>query len=349
MGKLFRAISAEHRKLWYKRSNSIYFAVVTILTLFVALYVWAVGSGSSVERMSIMNSRYAQSAFAVDSYSDTNWGVELSEDIEQWRGEITDLSVRLGELEGTRSHYTVSTEIRLLQKRVATAEYMLENNITPVSTKAYDSAIFCMWLMLPVVGFLALVASSDLFAGEFARGTITTVLPRPATRIKQYTAKIVTSILYSSLLMLTVFAVSMLACGLFIGGTNGTYVGYVNEKIYVTTLSAHCGEVFLCFIAALAVIVALCAALGNLTRSRTVSAALPFALMCVSLFFGDSLGAIGNLVLGSTLFSTLDLGAALCFVPNFSGISFTTCAISVGLHFLVFVICGYNFLKKDIT
>lgn len=349
MGKLFRSLSAEHQKLWKKRSNCIYFAAVTILTLFVALYVWAVGSDTSAEKISIMSNRYAQSAFSLDSYSEENWGVEMSEDIDHWRTRMTDLSVRLGELEGTRSHYTVSTEIMMLQRKIAVASHMLENNIAPSDTKAYDSAIFCMWLMLPVVGFLSLLACSDLFGGEFERGTIITCLPRPATRIKQYTAKIITSLLYSCALMLVVFIISMLSCGLFIGGTNGTYIGYTNEKIYQTTLSAHCGEVLLCFMAVLAVAVSLCAALGTLTRSRAASAALPFALLCVALFFGDSLGAVGSPILGSTIFVTLDLAAALCFIPNYSGISFTTCLISVGLHFLVFVISGYHFLKKDIT
>lgn len=348
MGKLFRSISAEHRKLWGKRSNCFYFGVVFFLTFMVSLYIWAVGSDSSIARMPLMQNRYAKAALSLDSYSSDNWSAEVSEDISAWSEELAALSAKKQELAGTNSEYTVETRIRELERDIAVYTRYLDRGTAPSDSKAFDSAIFAMWMMLPVIGLLSLFAVSDLFAGEFSRGTINVILSRPVTRIKQYIAKLFTSFLYSSLLMSVTFVVAMAACGIFIGGENSLYVGYRGGAVYETTLAAHCAEVLLCFIGALAVIIALCAMLGNMTHSRTVSAGLPFAIMCVSLFFGDALGALGFKVIGITIFANLDLASALCFIPNYSGIGFTTCAISLAVHFIIFVIAGYHFFKKDI-
>lgn len=348
MIKLFRSFKAEQIKLWGKNSTLFYIISVVVLSLASCLFCYIIAADGAIELPSVMQSGHAERAFSAPRYTQDEWLSDADVRLSELAGRMEELRVTAGSETGS-AQYAAEREYREALYEAAVTKYCVQNNIKPEQPQFWNVLIFCMCTLLPFIGMFAVTAASDIFAGEFSRGTVRSILPRPITRIKQYLAKVTVAIIYSAVLLVIAYFSLLTGCGIFFGAAQGgSYVGVLNGGIYECTWFAHSLGVLLCNFASLAAVIALCAFLGYMTRSRTVSAVFSLAVLFVAFYFGEAFGAFGSPILGATLFATLDLSVPLSQVPYYAVMSFTASAVSVFAHMLIFLIAGYTFFKRDV-
>jgi|GEM_PF-3032827 len=344
MGKLMRAFRAEQRKLWSKGSLLGCFVLMFVLS-FAMSFFCSVIKGSGVDAGELIGVAHAENAFAQPM--NEGWRDKTAALIEEREDQIKETAVLISEAEGVEKA-VLEHEMAQLVRDKSVAQYRLDNNLTVWDWSGSYSLILCLWLMTPVAAAVAVIYSSDIFAGEFARGTIRAVISRPVTRFKLYIAKMITSLMLGVLLMAVAYAAAGIGCGVLMNESSGVYVGVLNGNVYSAAWSTHVFMVFLCCCASVAVSVALCAAVGNLTRSRGISAACAVLLVPVSILAGPMAQFADSGIIGVLLPFCCDLTVPLCDVPCSSGVNFAACAVSVGVHFLLFSYAGYAGFRRDI-
>ena len=104
----------------------------------------------------------------------------------------------------------------------------------------------------------------------------------------------------------------------------------------------------MCCYASVFACLALCAFLGNLTRSRAASAIVPLAVLITGLCFGPWIGAANSSIPALTLFCCIDLATPLCGIGNSTVLGFSECAASLGLHMVLFLLGGYAAFRRDV-
>ena len=345
MTKLFRALKAEQRKLWSKGSVLGCFVAMFLLSFALSFFCSIVrDSGSSAAELFITEHAYA----AFEEYDkQTSWVDKAEEIIRQSEEGISQTAVKLTNAAGSE-RVILERQMAQLVREKAIAQYRLDNSLPIRDWSGCYALILCLWIMTPVAGVLAAVYASDMFAGEFSRGTIRMIVSRPATRIKIYIAKLISSLTLGWLLLGVAYAAAGIGCGVLMSPADGAYVGYINGSVYSTSWSSHVFSVFLCCCGMIAVVVALCAALGNCTRSRGVSAAGAVTLALTGMVSGHLSGLIDWGIIGLLLPFCYDITVPLCGVAYNSDTSFLFSTISLAAHFIAFVCAGYAGMKRDV-
>ncbi len=345
MIKLFRSIKSEHRKLWAKRSALWCLIAMMVLGALTTLAC----SSLDVEKLSIGGNDYSYaerlSASAVSS-SDASADPDMQY-ANAAAKRLNELEVKLP-LASPSEKYSLQREKSELLYKGSIAAYRAQYGVPEDDSLTCRVQIYALWLLVPLAVLCSVVLTSDMFAGEYARGTIAMILCRPVTRIRQYIAKQITAQLYSALLVLSGFAaVYFTSLGLLGDDCEKKYVGYMNNSVYETTWMSHTLVVLICCCVTVLAMITLCAFLSNLTRSRTASAMLTMGVLIVSLYMGNMIGDMGSVLSGLSIFSCLDLTIPLCGVANYAPLGFSECAASVGMHIVIFVICGYLSFRRD--
>lgn len=340
MIKIFRAVKSEHRKLWSKRSS---FAWIMLCLIFSVIFVFILNSASAngnQENWTVQNG-------LTGVYGDvSDWDKKAENEIKALEMSIHQMETRINAAEGIQK-VLLGRELQQMKRQMAINSYRLDNNIRPDNEYTWGIMRMSLWVMAQIAAAVTVCAASDMFGGEYSRGTIYMNLARPVTRIKQYTAKLITASVYAALLMLACF-IGTLAAGALLGETDGIYVGFINGEAYHKSWLGHIFEIMLCCWAMIEMCVAICAAAGTLTRSRTGSAVTAIVIMIVSLYFGSVIGSAVGIVSGFSLIACMDLTAPLAGSLNHPDVSFNECVISLGAHFMLFCCAGYNFMRKDI-
>lgn len=416
MGKLFRAIVSEHRKLWQKKSVWLCLAALAALSVGCVLlcgelcesgvkvpvlassaygeYLFGGGSsfvapapehpdvpepqpeqqpepagepvvsGATVSVTDIVpgylkkptpsgsDAAAAQTQpeetapAAASAPPATDQEVEAARYADAAAEQLRALNTELSAAETAAQRADVKARMAKLTRDAAVAVYRARYEVPAGEDEnGWRLLILAVWLMTPLAAAVSVLFASDMFAGEFTRGTICMILPRPITRIKQYAAKLITALLFSMLAMWVVYLAVLLASGSLSG--SDVYVGFLNDSVYRTTWAKHSLVMLLCNYITVFVCVALCAMVGNMTRSRGASIVAALGLLLIALLGGGVLGSSGADILGWTLPACLDLGAVLESVPYAPEMGFSQCAMSAGAHLAVFVMLGYSFFRRD--
>jgi len=277
----------------------------------------------------------------------TSWKTQAQNTVEECEEGISQTAVLLTDSTGAQRVRLERRMAVLVQERDI-VRYRLDNDLPLFDWSANHALIFCLWMMTPVAAIISVIYASDIFAGEYARGTMRMILSRPVTRIKIYIAKLTTALLLGGLLLGVAYVAAGIGCGVLMTPSQGVYVGLANGSVYVTGWGNHVFAVFLCCCAMLAVVIALCAALGNTTRSRGVSAAVPSALALAGMWLGQLSGLIDSGVVGVLLPFCYDLTVPLCGVAWNSDCALLSCALSMLIHFVLLITVGYSGLKRDV-
>lgn len=343
MIKIFRAVRSEHRKLWSKRST---FAWVVLCMIFSAILVFICNASSAAGGYEQWRVSGEITELLAGYEESAEWKKDAENDIKALEISMHQLETQINAANGV--HKTIlEREYQRMERDMAITAYRIQNNIEPEDERVWGVMRFSLWIMTQIAAAVVVCAAGDMFGGEYARGTIYMNLARPVTRIKQYTAKLITAGIYAVLLMLACF-IGVLASGALLGETSGVYVGYINGEAYHKSWIGHMGEVVLCGWAMIEMCIAVCAATGNLTRSGTGSAMTAIAVMIVSIYFGRTLAAAAGIISGLSLFACMDLTAPLIGMLNHPDVSFNECVVSLGVHFMLFSWAGYVFMRKDI-
>ncbi|MBE6753960.1 MAG: hypothetical protein E7559_06385 [Ruminococcaceae bacterium] len=384
MGKLFRAIACEHRKLWSKKSAWLCLLLVVLLSAGAnALCRSLYSSGENIPALSTsvywnmlteQESEQSDAQIAPDSEKEETSVAASDSDI-QTAVSGTDASVtsptdvfsadakpaapqntmspseRLRELnqklqEAPRAErYAIEKEIAELTRSASVELYCERYGISTEKQTEWLLMLLVLHIMMPIVAVIAVIFASDMFAGEYTRGTIRMILPRPITRIKQYTAKHITAMLYTALLMWLSYLTALLGADSL--NYAADYVGFFNGSVYRTTWGRHSMVVLLCCYVTAYVAVSLCAMVGNITRSRASSVGIPAAVVVTAMLFGGAIGGSGSKLLGMLLPTCIDLTVPLENLANCASLTLSQCAMSVGVHLVLFMILGYTAFRRD--
>lgn len=347
MLKLMRAMHSEHRRLWHKKSTILWLMLSAVAGAFV---VFACASALNYYDYDTTLWSFCGhfSTELTQGASNDNWQSDaeavINDSYERWNA-LADKAEN-----GTYMQRAIAERERECAARESNiADYRLTNGVSPEGGNMWRVIQLALWLMMQLVCLPAAVAASDMFAGEYTRGTIYMNLARPVTRIKQYFAKLFTAWIYGALLMAAAFAGSVLSGALLLGDNGGSYVGFINGEVYQVSWPRHCLAVFGCCFASLAICIAICAALGTLTRSRAAAATGALAITLASVWLGRAFAPTLGVLSGLSIISCLDLTVPLVTSANYAGLSFADCCVSCTAHLLVFSIAGYYFMRRDIN
>jgi len=344
MGRLFRAFKAEQRKLWSKGNLLGCFVIIFVLA-FALAFLCSTVRFAGIEPQGFFLSDHAVPAF--ENNSSENWRARTEEKIKALEQEISYSALLLNDATGPRKA-AVERQMAQYVREMQVAQYRLDNSLPVADWAGNYSLILCLWMMTPFVAVFTSVYASDMFAGEYVRGTARIIFSRPITRAKIYFAKLFSAILLGMLFMGVAYAAAGIGCGVLMAPQSGMYVGFLNGKPYQTTWGSHVFTVYLCCCASVALCVALCAAAGNLSRSRGVSAACASVLAIGTVIAAPLGGLINADFVGVLLPFCYDLTVPLCSVPYNSGCSFVACAVSAAVHFLAFSFTGYTAFRRDV-
>ncbi|QOR64975.1 ABC transporter permease [Cytobacillus suaedae] len=102
------------------------------------------------------------------------------------------------------------------EQQIAVNDYHLEQNIRSTEGTMWDGVNGSASMMIVITIFTIIIAGDSL-AGEFSTGTIKLLLIRPANRVKILVSKYIAFLLFSILLLLTLFVISIVVNGILYG------------------------------------------------------------------------------------------------------------------------------------
>ena len=236
------------------------------------------------------------------------------------------------------------------QEQIALNNYHLDQNIRSTDGTLWDGVNGSAGMMILITIFTIIIAGDSL-AGEFSAGTIKLLLIRPANRVKILVSKYISFLLFSMLLLLTLFIISIIINGILYGFGNMnlplvsiTAEGLIVEKNMVLNL----WKTYM---------------LGGISTVMYVTMAfmISSAFRSSAMAIGFSIGALfaGNIIMEALqrfewskylLFANIDLTQYLSGHPFQEGM---TMSFSIGVltvYFLVFnLISWLIFTRRDVA
>lgn len=345
MRKLFRALKAELRKLWSKGSLLWCFALMFVIS-FALSFMCSIVRDSGSEAAQLFITEHAEAAF-YHFDENSSWINQATDIVESCDKEIGETAVLLTDAEGSEKVILERQMAKLVRERTV-AQYRIDNSLPIRDWSGYYALILCLWIMIPAAAVIAAVYASDMFAGEYCRGTMRMIISRPITRVKIYAAKLFSALTLGWLLYGVAYAAAGIGCGVLMAPSEGVYVGCINGSVYSSSWSRHIFSVFLCGCAMISVVVSLCAAIGNMTRSRGASVACSSVLALGGMVSGQLSGLIDWDFIGVLLPFCYDVTMPLCSIAFNSNLSFPSSMLSLAGHFLAFVAIGYYGMRRDV-
>ncbi len=215
---------------------------------------------------------------------------------------------------------------------------------------AWNVVYLTLWLMLLPIGIFAAAAIASKTAGEYKSGVIYTLYTLPVTRMKQYFAKLMSVSLFAVLMCAVAWTGSVFGAMMGCGGLAyvGEYIRVLGESAKFESFFAFSLELLVCTFITSLILVAFSAAVSTLTRSQSTAVALTAVLCIAAMVFGKTAGGSGNILVGLSVVSVLDVSAPLRGVPNFASAGYGVSWLAAAVYWLVFIICGYLGMRRDV-
>jgi ABC-2 type transport system permease protein len=268
---------------------------------------------------------------------DEGWRAKLLQDNQQW-SEILK-QPELGN--DDRTYY---------QQQIAINDYNLEQNIRSTDGTMWDGVNGSAGMMIMITIFTIIIAGDSL-AGEFSSGTIKLLLIRPASRVKILVSKYISFLLFSMLLLLTLFLVSI--------AVNGILYGFGSMDLPLITMTAEGQIVERNMILNLwkTYMLGGVSTVMYVTMAFMISSAFRSSAMAI----GFSIGALfaGNIIMEALqrfdwskylLFANTDLTQHLTGRPFQEGMTLSFSIGVLAVYFLVFnLISWLIFTRRDVA
>ncbi|MGH4124567.1 MAG: ABC transporter permease [Clostridium sp.] len=330
MGSFFTLVSIENTKLWKRLSTKI------MLIIMIVIIIAATGIVKYYDA--------SHKATNTVSVSD-NWKQELQQNVELQK-------IQLKQVEnGTNKVLKVS--IGSIKKSIAEDEYRINNNIKPESQNSIWKRVMefdtnARYSL--IIALLLIISCSALVAGEFSEGTMKMMVSRPYTRSEILTAKLIATILYGLVLLLTTFLLNFILMGIFYGfnGIGAKEMMWTTNKIiYIPAVLKTIIIFGLDFLNVL-VYVIVAFVISAISRSRSIATGFSLFLLLAGSGMIQMLAIFFSwgkyLPFGTSDFSSV-VNTGAC-------IEGTTLAFSIGIaaiYSIIFCFAGYfAFQKRDI-
>ena len=207
---------------------------------------------------------------------------------ENWKQDlqktVTTEKIQLAQAEKSTS-MVATLGIGSTKKSIAEGEYRINNNIKPESkesiwtmvTNLYSSGFASL-----IILFIVIVCTASV-AGEFSEGTMKMMISRPYRRYEILSAKLISTILYGMVLVITTFVLIFLALGILFGfnGVNGKEMIWISSKIVYAPAVLKTLIIFgLDFLRAIVFII-IAFAISAISRSRSIATGFSIFLLIV--------------------------------------------------------------------
>jgi len=326
MRDFFTLVSIENTKVWKRLSSKVMLIIMVVILL----------AANGIFKY--METRQKDSKTMTVS---ENWKEDTQKELDANKAQLAQMEkqTNAGEKVGLGN----------LKKKIAEAEYRINNNIKPEA----EVSIWTRVADLDVSGFIALllmIACTALVAGEFSEGTMKMMISRPYSRSEILSAKLVATILYGLVLLITSIVLNFIMGGILFGfnGIGSKEMLWTGSKILYVPAVLKAMIIFgLGFLTVLTYVI-IAFALSAAFRSRSLATGFSLFLYLVA---GNILGML------AIFFSW---GKYLPFVlTNFSsyikvgttieGTSLGFALISAAVYSIILGFGGYFiFVKRDI-
>jgi ABC-2 type transport system permease protein len=266
------------------------------------------------------------------------WRAELQQENKQWSAILKQPKL---DDEGDRTFY---------QQQIAINNYHLEHNIRSTDGTMWDGVNGSASLMI-VITIFSIIIVGDSVAGEFSSGTIKLLLIRPASRVKILVSKYISFLLFSMLLLLTLFVISVAVNGILYG------FGYMDLPLVSMTVDGQIVERNMVINLWKTYMMNGISTVMYVSMAFMISSAFRSSAMAI----GFSIGALfaGNMVLEVLhrfdwskylLFANTNLTQYLTGRPFQEGMTLSFSIIVLAVYFLVFnLISWLIFTRRDVA
>ena len=239
---------------------------------------------------------------------------------------------------------------RFYQQRIALNEYHLEKNIRTEVGTMWDGVNGSASMIIVITVFTIIIAGDSL-AGEFSSGTIKLLLIRPASRYKILVSKYISFLLFSMLLLLILFVISIAVNGILYG------FGYMDLPLISMNAEGQIIERNMVLNLWKTYMLGGVSTVMYVTMAFMISSAFRSSAMAI----GFSIGALfaGNIVMEALqrfdwskylLFANTDLTQHLTGRPFQEGMTLSFSMGVLAVYFLVFnLISWLLFTRRDVA
>lgn len=239
---------------------------------------------------------------------------------------------------------------RFFKQRIALNEYHLEKNIRTEAGTMWDGVNGSASMIIVITVFTIIIAGDSL-AGEFSSGTIKLLLIRPASRFKILVSKYISFLLFSMLLLLILFVISIAVNGILYG------FGYMDLPLISMNAEGQIMERNMVLNLWKTYMLGGVSTVMYVTMAFMISSAFRSSAMAI----GFSIGALfaGNIVMEALqrfdwskylLFANTDLTQHLSGRPFQEGMTLSFSIGVLAVYFLVFnLISWLLFTRRDVA
>lgn len=239
---------------------------------------------------------------------------------------------------------------RFFKQQIALNEYHLEKNIRTEVGTMWDGVNGSASMIIVITVFTIIIAGDSL-AGEFSSGTIKLLLIRPASRYKILVSKYISFLLFSMLLLLILFVISIAVNGILYG------FGYMDLPLISMNAEGQIIERNMVLNLWKTYMLGGVSTVMYVTMAFMISSAFRSSAMAI----GFSIGALfaGNIVMEALqrfdwskylLFANTDLTQHLTGRPFQEGMTLSFSIGVLAVYFLVFnLISWLLFTRRDVA
>ncbi|MBW9148180.1 ABC transporter permease [Clostridium sp. CM028] len=328
MGNFFTLISLENTKLWKRLSTK----VMLIIMIVIVIAATSIYKYHKVSHNSSTTTKISE-----------NWKQDL----------LVNLPAKKAALTQIEKTDKTSAFIGNMKKSIAEDEYSIVNNIRPESKDSIWTRITKFDSYVPyslIIALLLIIACSALVAGEFSEGTMKMMISRPYKRFEILTAKLIVTLFYGLVLLVTAFLLNFILLGIYFGfnGMGAKEMMWTSTKIiYIPAVLKTIIIYGLNFLTVL-VYVLVAFALSIISRSRSIATGCSLFLLLAGSYMVQIFSSY--FIWGKYL--PFGLSDFTNFIVNGSFVVGTTLAFAIGvsaIYSVIFCAAGYLvFEKRDI-
>ena len=330
MSNFFTLVSIENTKLWKRLSTKVMLIIMIVIII----------AATGITKYYNLSNKVSNTTKISE-----NWKQELQKNVVMQKNQLKVLQSSTDKM----SKFMIGST----QKSIAENEYRINNNIKPETqssiwarvTKFNTGARYSF-----IIALLLIIACSALIAGEFSEGTMKMMISRPYKRWEILSAKLIATIFYGLVLLVTTFLLNFILIGLFDGfnGMGSKEMLWTSSKIiYIPTVLKTIIYFGLDFLTVI-VYVILAFAISAISRSRSIATGFSLFFLLAGSGIMQMLAIYFNW--GKYLpFATSDFTS---IVNTGACIEGTTLAFTIGMsaiYSVIFCAVGYLvFEKRDI-
>ena len=197
MSNFLTLVSIENTKLWKRLSTKIMLIIMVVIIILATSFLKYYNVSNKISN--------------TGTVSET-WKQELQKNVDSQK-------VQLKNAESEKNKM-LKTSIGSLKKSIAEGEYSINNDIKPeakTNVWARSTNFYVSANLGALIALFLVISCSALVAGEFSEGTMKMMISRPYKRHEILSAKLIATILYGLVLLVTTFLLNFLMMGIFFG------------------------------------------------------------------------------------------------------------------------------------